>query len=66
MHQKRIGNLDWLPNPEFNTNGSDYLLFNDVCGKPTTDAAIPSLKKKSVPTESAKQNKSILVAGIYK
>ena len=65
MYQKRIENLDWFPDPVFNTNGSEYLPFNEVFGKPTTDAARPSLKEKQVLTESDKQNKSVLVAGIY-
>ena len=52
--------MDWLPDPVFNTNGSEYLPFNEVFGKPTTDAARPPLKEKPVPTESDKQNKSSL------
>ena len=66
MHQKRIEKLNWLLGPVFNTKRSEYLPFNEVFGKPTTDAARPSLKEKPVPTESDKQNKSVLVAGIYK
>ena len=65
MHLKRIENGDWLLDQVFNINGSEYLQFNDVFGKPTT-AARPSLKENPVPTKSDKQNKSVLVAGIYK
>ena len=66
MHQKRIENLDKPPDPVFNTSGSVYLPFNQEFGTPTTDTAKPSLKEKLVSTESDKQNKSVLVAGIYK
>ena len=66
MHQKRIENSDWPPNPVFNTNGCEYFQFNEVFNKLTTDAAKPSLKEKPVPTESDEQNKTVLVAGIYK
>ena len=55
MHQERIENLDWLPDPVFNTNGIEYLPFNEVFGKPTTDAARLSLKEKPVPLENDKQ-----------
>ena len=66
MHQKRTENFDWLPDPVFNTNGSEYLPFNEVVGKPTADAARPSLKEKPFPIKNDKQNNSVLVAGIYK
>ena len=66
MHQKTIENMDWLPDPVFNTNGSEYLPFNEVLGKPIADAARPILKEKPFPTKDDKQNKSVLVTGIYK
>ena len=58
MHQKRTKNLDWLPDQVFTTNGSEYLPSNEAFSKTTTNAARPSLKEK--------QNKSVLVTGIYK
>ena len=60
MHQNRIEHLDWLQDPVFNTNGSEYLPFNEVFGKPTTDAARTSLKEKPISTKSDKQNKTRL------
>ena len=65
MHQRRIENLDWLPDPVLNTNGSEYLPLNEIFGKPTTDAARPSLKKKPVPTESDQKKKQVCHEGRY-
>ena len=43
---------------------TDYLAFKDIFEKPTIDVDRPSLKEKPAPTESDKENKSVLVAGM--
>ena len=64
VHPRRVEDLNWLPDSVMKHNKTDYLAFKDVFGKPTTDADRPSLKEKPAPTESDKENKSVLVAGM--
>ena len=64
IHPRTVEDLNCLPDLVMNHNKTDNLAFKDVFGKPTTDADRPSLKENPAPTESDKENKSVLVAGM--
>ena len=62
IHPRRVEDLNWQPDSVMHYNKTDYLAFKDAFGKSTTDSDRPSLKP--APTESDKENNSVLVAGM--